>query len=107
MVSTEFDFVEPDKKKKYRKEKIVITPADIETVNQQIMMVWQKIQDREFYIGCGKPDCHWCNFVKHNNLAVALHELEEEENHRLNQFYDLLLQANKRNEFKFAVHIIE
>ena len=80
VVSTEFDFIEPDKKKKYRTEKLIITPADIETVSQQIIMVWQKIQDREFYIGCGKPDCHWCNFVKTNNLAVALHELEQEEN---------------------------
>jgi len=79
VVSTEFDFIEPDKKKNYRKEKLIITPADIETVSQQVSSVWQKIQDREFYIGCGKPDCHWCSFVKTNNLAVALHELEEEE----------------------------
>jgi DNA helicase-2/ATP-dependent DNA helicase PcrA len=79
VVSTEFDFIEPDKKKNYRKEKLVIDPADIETVTQQIIMVWQKIQDRDFYIGCGKPDCHWCNFVKTNNLAIALHQLEEEE----------------------------
>jgi DNA helicase-2/ATP-dependent DNA helicase PcrA len=78
-VSTEFDFVEPDKKKNYRKEKVIITPADIETVTQQITTSWQKIQNREFYIGCGKPDCHWCNFVKTNNMAVALHELTEEE----------------------------
>ena len=46
VVSTEFDFIEPDKKKNYRKEKLVINPADIETVTQQIMMVWQKIQDQ-------------------------------------------------------------
>ncbi len=79
VVSTEFDFVEPDKKKEYRKEKIIITPADIETVSQQIVRVWEKIQNREFYIGCGEEDCHWCNFVKTNEMAVALHELEEEE----------------------------
>jgi DNA helicase-2/ATP-dependent DNA helicase PcrA len=78
-ISTEFDFIEPDKKKNYRKEKVIISPADITTVTQQIITTWQKIQDREFYIGCGKEDCHWCNFVKTNNLAVALHELEEEE----------------------------
>ena len=36
VVSTEFDFIEPDKKKNYRKEKVVITPADITTVTQQI-----------------------------------------------------------------------
>ncbi|GAB2838408.1 ATP-dependent helicase [Ferruginibacter profundus] len=79
VISTEFDFVEPDKKKEYRKEKIVITPADTETVKQQITETWQKIQDRDFYTGCGKEDCHWCNFVKDNQLAVALHDLEEEE----------------------------
>ena len=77
-VSTEFDFVEPDKKKKYRKEKLVITPADIETVRQQITAVWEKIQAHDFYTGCGKQDCHWCNFVKTNSLAIALHEIAEE-----------------------------
>ena len=79
IVSTEFDFVEPDKKKKYHKAKIVVSPADIDAVTQQITSVWQKIQARDFYTGCGKEECHWCNFVKTNKLAVALHDLEEEE----------------------------
>ena len=78
-VSTEFDFVEPDKKTQDRTEKLIITPADLETVSQQITTVWEKIQNKEFYTGCGKEDCHWCNFVKKNNLAVALHELREED----------------------------
>ena len=78
VISTEFDFVEPDKKKEYRKEKIIISPADIETVKQQVKTVWDKIQARNFYTGCGKQDCHWCNFVKDNKLAVALHYLEAE-----------------------------
>ncbi|MBL0272681.1 MAG: ATP-dependent helicase [Chitinophagaceae bacterium] len=76
VVSTEFDFIEPDKKKNYRKEKLVISPADITTVTQQITATWEKIQNRDFYTGCGKEDCHWCNFVKTNHLAIALHELE-------------------------------
>jgi len=79
VVSTEFDFIEPDKKKNYRREKVVISPADITTVTQQITDTWEKIQNREFYIGCGKEDCHWCNFVKTNNLAVELHSLGSEE----------------------------
>ncbi len=79
VISTEFDFIEPDKKKEYRKEKIVITPADTQTVTQQLTDTWQKIQNREFYTGCGKEDCRWCNFVKDNKLAVALHDLEEDE----------------------------
>ena len=79
VVSTEFDFIEPDKKKEYKKIKLEILHEDITTVTHQITDSWQKIQNREFYTGCGKPDCHWCNFVKTNNLAVALHELNEEE----------------------------
>jgi DNA helicase-2/ATP-dependent DNA helicase PcrA len=77
-VSTEFDFIEPDKKKNYRREKLVISPADITTVTEQIVTTWQKIQNKDFYTGCGKEDCHWCNFVKTNNLAVDLHTIEEE-----------------------------
>jgi DNA helicase-2/ATP-dependent DNA helicase PcrA len=78
-ISTEFDFVEPDKKKTYHKVKLVISPADITTVTQQIVTVWQRIRDRDFYTGCGKEDCHWCAFVKTNKLAVAMHELTKEE----------------------------
>lgn len=79
VISTEFDFVEPDKNKEYKKEKIIILPEDIETVKYQIKEVWDKIQSRDFYTGCGKEECHWCNFVKENKLAVALHELAPEE----------------------------
>jgi len=78
VVSTEFDFVEPDKRKSYRKQKIFITSQDIDIVSEQIKTVWDKIQTHDFYTGCGKTNCHWCNFVKTNNLAVAFHEQEEE-----------------------------
>jgi DNA helicase II / ATP-dependent DNA helicase PcrA len=76
VVSTEFDFIEPEKQKNYHKQKIVIQPQDITTVKEQIKNVWQKIQAHDFYTGCGKQDCNWCNFVKTNNLAVILHEDE-------------------------------
>ncbi len=79
-ISTEFDFIEPDRKKNYQKKKFVITPADIETVTQQITEVWNKIQAHDFYTGCGEEDCHWCNFIKTNDLAIALHDIIEEEN---------------------------
>ena len=79
VISTEFDFVEPDKKKLYRKEKIIISPEDISTVTDQISSTWQKIQQKEFYTGCGKPECHWCNFVKTHEIAVELHEMQDHE----------------------------
>lgn len=76
--STEFDFIEPDKKKNFRKEKVLITDPDLTTVKQQITDTWQKIQNRDFYTGCGKEDCHWCNFVKTNKLEVTADEIEED-----------------------------
>ncbi len=83
-VSFEFDFIEPDKKGEYHRRKLNILPEDIETVMQQISTSWEKIQQHDFYTGCGKPDCHWCNFVKTNHMAVALHTIEpvEEEEAR-------------------------
>jgi DNA helicase-2/ATP-dependent DNA helicase PcrA len=78
VISTEFDFVEPDKKKEYKKIKMIIQPEDIETVTQQMTDVWNKIQNHDFYTGCGKEDCRWCNFVKENKLEVSLHEMSEE-----------------------------
>lgn len=78
VVSTEFDFIEPNRQKKYFKEKIDIRAEDITTVTQQLTDSWIKIQNKEFYTGCGKEDCKWCNFVKDNKLQVALHTLVEE-----------------------------
>ncbi len=75
-VSFEFDFIEPDKNNEYHRRKVRIEPEDITTVTQQITGTWQKIQQHDFYTGCGKPDCHWCNFVKKNKMAIALHEIE-------------------------------
>ncbi len=71
--SVEFDFIEPGKTGQYRREKLLITAPDIATVSQQITTTWQKIQEYDFYTGCGKAGCHWCNFVKLQQLAIALH----------------------------------
>ncbi|WPQ64369.1 ATP-dependent DNA helicase [Chitinophaga sancti] len=76
--STEFDFIEPNKQKVYHKEKVFITADDIAAVTQQIVDTWTKIQNKDFYTGCGKEDCVWCNFVKDHKLHIALHDLEEE-----------------------------
>ena len=40
----------------------------------QIADTWEKIQEHDFYTGCGKEDCDWCNFVKEHKLYVSLVE---------------------------------
>jgi DNA helicase-2/ATP-dependent DNA helicase PcrA len=78
-VSSEFDFIEPDQRKEYRRFKLEITTGDLTVVGRQIKETWQKIQQHDFYTGCGKEHCHWCNFVKTHSLAVALHQISDEE----------------------------
>lgn len=80
---TMFQFVEPDDEGKYQYVAVTPNPNDIQTVREQIVSTWKKIQQHDFYTGCGKDDCHWCNFVKDNKqyseLKEALHEDEWEE----------------------------
>ncbi|MBD0294366.1 MAG: hypothetical protein ICV84_04055, partial [Flavisolibacter sp.] len=47
-------------------------------VLEQFKEVWEKIQQHDFYTGCGKPECEWCRFVKEHKLYTTLHEVEEE-----------------------------
>jgi DNA helicase-2/ATP-dependent DNA helicase PcrA len=83
----QFDFIEPDKKKQYRREKVLITAEDEKAVKEQIKTVYDKIQNKDFYTGCGKEECHWCHFVKTNKLAVALHEIQEEEEENIGRSF--------------------
>ncbi|TAF55287.1 MAG: ATP-dependent helicase [Sphingobacteriia bacterium] len=77
--STEFDFIEPDDDKNYQKIKINIAPSDVTTVGQQIRSAWEKIQQKDFYTGCGKDTCHWCQFTKNQDIAIGFLPLDEAE----------------------------
>jgi len=76
VTGAEFDFIEPGQDGSYHREKVHFTPADTETLKQQITGTWAKISARNFYTGCGQTDCHWCNLVKNNGRAIALHSRE-------------------------------
>jgi DNA helicase II / ATP-dependent DNA helicase PcrA len=74
----EFLFIEPNGEGGFDKKLINITADHVEVVKAQIADTWEKIQDHDFYTGCGKPDCSWCNFVKEHKLYVSLVEEEVE-----------------------------
>lgn len=76
VVSTEFDFVEPDAKTgAFHKEKVEITPEDLDTVRQQLRTAYEGIQGLQFSQGCNDDNCQWCNFLKSN---FQLNPSEEE-----------------------------
>ncbi len=76
----EFDYVESYNSEKPDKVVMSITAEDETIVKEQIKNVWERIQAHDFYTGCGKKDCNWCNFVKTNNInSSAIEELIEPE----------------------------
>jgi DNA helicase-2/ATP-dependent DNA helicase PcrA len=77
ILHTQFDFVEPNSKDEFEIHKLSITSEEVEQVKQQIIATWKKIQQHDFYTGCGKPDCEWCNFAKDNKIYTSLIEEEE------------------------------
>jgi DNA helicase-2/ATP-dependent DNA helicase PcrA len=61
------DFIEQDSKTKlFHQFPLAIIPDDISIVKEQIRNTYASIMNHDFYTGCGKPDCQWCNFVRHN-----------------------------------------
>lgn len=78
VISTEFDFIEPDRKKNYQREKVMITPDDTEMLTKQVTEVWNRIQQRDFYTGCGREDCRWCNFAKDYKMVITEDDADEE-----------------------------
>jgi DNA helicase-2/ATP-dependent DNA helicase PcrA len=79
ILSTEFDFIEPDKKTaQFHKEKVIILPQDVKTVKEQIAFAYEKIMNLEFNKGCNDPDCKWCSFVKTTYTEIKVTEEAEE-----------------------------
>lgn len=79
VLEIQFDFVEINDKDQFDLKKLFITQDQIEAVKTQITEAWDKIQKHKFYEGCGKPDCHWCSFIKDHQLFSSLIEEEPEE----------------------------
>jgi DNA helicase-2/ATP-dependent DNA helicase PcrA len=76
MISGEMEFVEPDKKGEFYSRKFYPNAEEIAFVKSQIRTTYQGIMNQDFYQGCGKEDCRWCNFVKENYKRALLVEEE-------------------------------
>ena len=79
LLHIEFLFIEPNDQGNFDKKIMEINPEMETIVKNQIKESWEKIQAHDFYTGCGKPDCDWCNFVKDHKIYASLQEIEVEE----------------------------
>jgi DNA helicase-2/ATP-dependent DNA helicase PcrA len=77
MISGEIDFIEKGEKD-FEKILLTVSHEDIVIVKEQIRQVYDSIMNHDFAEGCGKVDCHWCNFVKNEFVSDAAIEVNEE-----------------------------
>ena len=74
----EIQFLEPDRQGKYRRLRLGFEPEDGQYMRELIAGTYQRIQAKDFYSGCGKPECRWCTFVRQTFSAGSLGNPETE-----------------------------
>ena len=77
--SGEIFYVDPAPNGKLESKHVSISSKDTQLVKDLIVEVYQKIQAHDFYTGCGKSNCTWCNFVKRNELVDSFANVEIDE----------------------------
>ncbi len=64
-----FDYIQKgEKSKEYKQVFVPVYTQDEEIVRKQIKDTYSRIMNHEFDTGCGKEDCHWCNFARQYQL---------------------------------------
>ena len=78
--SGEIDYTTPDKKKnEFKKVHFKLSYDEVEIVREQIRDVYTRVQAHDFFEGCGKKDCKWCNFTnEHLTVNSMRGEVVEE-----------------------------
>jgi DNA helicase-2/ATP-dependent DNA helicase PcrA len=64
VVSAEISYLEPDARSEFPRRRITFEAEDVAFVKGLITDTYHKIKRQEFYEGCGKADCSWCNFLR-------------------------------------------
>lgn len=62
-------YLEPEEDGTFPRKSVFFKAKDVAHVKQLIVDTYAKIQQHDFYEGCGKTDCQWCNFAKENILV--------------------------------------
>lgn len=60
----EIAYLDPTPDGQFPEVQVSFSAEDTALMRQLIRETYAKIRKQEFYEGCGKPSCAWCNFVK-------------------------------------------
>jgi DNA helicase-2/ATP-dependent DNA helicase PcrA len=63
MRTVQFDFVEPVKPGDYRRWQLTVSPEQEDVVAAQMEEVWARVQAHDFYTGCGRAGCAYCELA--------------------------------------------
>jgi DNA helicase-2/ATP-dependent DNA helicase PcrA len=71
-------FVEPDREGQIHEHRVVYDQEGEAWIRKLLQESWKQVRNHEFLEGCGKTDCSWCNFTRHN-MQVSSFANEEQE----------------------------
>ncbi len=64
-------FLDPDDTGRFQTLEVELIPAQVGELKNLISQTYEKIMRQEFYQGCGRADCVWCNLVKTQSVEVG------------------------------------
>lgn len=59
-------FLDPDAEGRFVTLRMSFDSHDMAMLKELIENTYARIMQQDFYTGCGKSDCLWCNFLRHN-----------------------------------------
>ena len=63
-----FDYLEQTKDKQFKQYTVPVFQQDEDAVKAMLQSAYGNIMDRKFDVGCGKPECRWCQFATNHKL---------------------------------------
>lgn len=76
--SAEISYLEPNDRGEFPRKRIQFEPEDVIFMKGLIADTYNRIMRREFYEGCGRPECSWCSFLKRQKQVDSFSDTEIE-----------------------------
>ena len=72
-------YLDPNAQGELLEESLVFEAGETQVIRDLLKETYAKIQEHDFYTGCGKDTCKWCTFVREHTLPPQLSDPAIEE----------------------------